>query len=256
MNPNLLRVTKRIVERSRDTRSAYLARIEQAKSTTVHRSQLACGNLAHGFAACQPDDKASLKSMLRNNIAIITSYNDMLSAHQPYEHYPDIIRKALHEANAVGQVAGGVPAMCDGVTQGQDGMELSLLSREVIAMSAAVGLSHNMFDGALFLGVCDKIVPGLVMAALSFGHLPSIFIPSGPMASGLANKKKCVSVSCMLKAKSIAWRCLNPKRRLITHRGPVRSMVRQTPTRWWWSLWGCNCQGPHSYTRMPRCAKR
>ena len=190
MNPNLLRVTQRIVERSRETRSAYLSRIEQAKSSTVHRSQLACGNLAHGFAACQPDDKASLKSMLRNNIAIITSYNDMLSAHQPYEHYPDIIRKALHKANAVGQVAGGVPAMCDGVTQGQDGMELSLLSREVIAMSAAIGLSHNMFDGALFLGVCDKIVPGLVMAALSFGHLPSIFVPSGPMASGLANKEK------------------------------------------------------------------
>ena len=173
MNPQLLRVTNRIIERSRETRSAYLARIEQAKTSTVHRSQLACGNLAHGFAACQPEDKASLKSMLRNNIAIITSYNDMLSAHQPYEHYPEIIRKALHEANAVGQVAGGVPAMCDGVTQGQDGMELSLLSREVIAMSAAVGLSHNMFDGALFLGVCDKIVPGLTMAALSFGHLPA-----------------------------------------------------------------------------------
>ncbi|MDU5690747.1 MAG: phosphogluconate dehydratase [Citrobacter freundii] len=204
MNPNLLRVTQRIVERSRDTRSAYLARIEQAKSTTVHRSQLACGNLAHGFAACQPDDKASLKSMLRNNIAIITSYNDMLSAHQPYEHYPDIIRKALHEANAVGQVAGGVPAMCDGVTQGQDGMELSLLSREVIAMSAAVGLSHNMFDGALFLGVCDKIVPGLVMAALSFGHLPSIFIPSGPMASGLANKEKVRIVDRMALLESEA----------------------------------------------------
>ena len=140
MNPQLLRVTNRIIERSRETRSAYLARIEQAKTSTVHRSQLACGNLAHGFAACQPEDKASLKSMLRNNIAIITSYNDMLSAHQPYEHYPEIIRKALHEANAVGQVAGGVPAMCDGVTQGQDGMELSLLSREVIAMSAAVAL--------------------------------------------------------------------------------------------------------------------
>ncbi|NMJ16977.1 phosphogluconate dehydratase, partial [Salmonella enterica subsp. enterica serovar Anatum] len=153
-------------------------------------SQLACGNLAHGFAACQPEDKASLKSMLRNNIAIITSYNDMLSAHQPYEHYPQIIRQALHSVNAVGQVAGGVPAMCDGVTQGQDGMELSLLSREVIAMSAAVGLSHNMFDGALFLGVCDKIVPGLAMAALSFGHLPAIFVPSGPMASGLPNKEK------------------------------------------------------------------
>ncbi|MCX8303289.1 phosphogluconate dehydratase [Enterobacter pseudoroggenkampii] len=190
MNPTLLRVTQRIIERSKETRSAYLARIEQAKSNTVHRSQLACGNLAHGFAACQPDDKASLKSMLRNNIAIITSYNDMLSAHQPYEVYPDIIRKALHSVNAVGQVAGGVPAMCDGVTQGQDGMELSLLSREVIAMSAAVGLSHNMFDGALYLGVCDKIVPGLVMAALSFGHLPAIFVPSGPMASGLPNKEK------------------------------------------------------------------
>jgi len=190
MNSILLRVTQRIVERSKKTRSAYLARIQQAKSDTVHRSQLACGNLAHGFAACQPEDKASLKSMLRNNIGIITSYNDMLSAHQPYETYPDIIRKALHQANAVGQVAGGVPAMCDGVTQGQDGMELSLLSREVIAMSAAVGLSHNMFDGALYLGVCDKIVPGLAMAALSFGHLPALFVPSGPMASGLANKEK------------------------------------------------------------------
>lgn len=190
MNPNLLRVTQRIVERSRSTRDAYLARIKQAKTTTVQRSRLDCGNLAHGFAACQPDDKAALKSILRSNIGIITSYNDMLSAHQPYERYPQIIRNALHSVNAVGQVAGGVPAMCDGVTQGQDGMELSLLSREVIAMSAAIGLSHNMFDGALFLGVCDKIVPGLVMAALSFGHLPAVFIPSGPMASGLPNKEK------------------------------------------------------------------
>ncbi|ELY5904796.1 phosphogluconate dehydratase [Cronobacter sakazakii] len=190
MHPELLRVTKRIAERSRATREAYLARIEQAKSQTVHRASLACGNLAHGFAACQPDDKAALKSMLRNNIGIITSYNDMLSAHQPYENYPQQIREALHSVGAVAQVAGGVPAMCDGVTQGQDGMELSLLSREVIAMSAAVGLSHNMFDGALYLGVCDKIVPGLVMAALSFGHLPAVFIPSGPMSSGLPNKEK------------------------------------------------------------------
>ncbi|EIZ8956308.1 phosphogluconate dehydratase [Cronobacter sakazakii] len=190
MHPELLRVTKRIAERSRATREAYLARIEQAKSQTVHRASLACGNLAHGFAACQPDDKAALKSMLRNNIGIITSYNDMLSAHQPYENYPQQIREALHIVGAVAQVAGGVPAMCDGVTQGQDGMELSLLSREVIAMSAAVGLSHNMFDGALYLGVCDKIVPGLVMAALSFGHLPAVFIPSGPMSSGLPNKEK------------------------------------------------------------------
>lgn len=190
MHPVMLRVTKRIAERSRDSREAYLERITNAASNTVHRSQLTCGNLAHGFAACQPEDKAALKSMLRNNIAIITSYNDMLSAHQPYETYPEQIRKALHSVGAVGQVAGGVPAMCDGVTQGQDGMELSLLSREVIAMSAAVGLSHNMFDGALYLGVCDKIVPGLVMAALSFGHLPAVFVPSGPMSSGLPNKEK------------------------------------------------------------------
>lgn len=190
MNSILLRVTNRIIERSRATRKAYLARIEAAKGNTVHRAELACGNLAHGFAACQQEDKAGLKSMLRNNIGIISAYNDMLSAHQPYENYPGLIREALHSVGAIGQVAGGVPAMCDGVTQGQDGMELSLLSREVIAMSAAIGLSHNMFDGALYLGVCDKIVPGLMMAALSFGHLPAVFIPSGPMTSGLPNKEK------------------------------------------------------------------
>ncbi len=128
--------------------------------------------------------------MVRSDIAIITAYNDMLSAHQPYEHYPQRLKQALKAVGAVGQVAGGVPAMCDGVTQGQDGMELSLMSRDVIAMSAAVGLSHNMFDGALFLGICDKIVPGLVMAALSFGHLPALFVPAGPMSSGLPNKEK------------------------------------------------------------------
>ncbi|MEC5317335.1 phosphogluconate dehydratase [Brenneria populi subsp. brevivirga] len=190
MNPTVSRITQRIIERSRKTRGRYLARIEAACSKTVHRSQLACGNLAHGFAACQPDDKAALMNMLRNDIAIVTSYNDMLSAHQPYETYPERLKQALHRVGAVGQVAAGVPAMCDGVTQGQDGMELSLMSRDVIAMSAAVGLSHNMFDGALYLGICDKIVPGLVMAALSFGHLPAIFVPAGPMPSGLPNKEK------------------------------------------------------------------
>ncbi|WP_016594318.1 dihydroxy-acid dehydratase, partial [Yersinia pestis] len=173
MNPIITRVTQRIIARSAATRTAYLQRISAAKEHTVHRSQLACGNLAHGFAACQPEDKAALKNRVRSDIAIITSYNDMLSAHQPYEHYPQQLKDALHEVGAIGQVAGGVPAMCDGVTQGQDGMELSLMSRDVIAMSAAIGLSHNMFDGALYLGVCDKIVPGLLMAALSFGHLPA-----------------------------------------------------------------------------------
>lgn len=190
INSTLARVTQRIIERSKESRATYLARISAARTQTVHRSQLACGNLAHGFAACQPDDKAALKNMVRSDIAIITAYNDMLSAHQPYESYPQRLKQALHSVGAVGQVAGGVPAMCDGVTQGQDGMELSLMSRDVIAMSAAIGLSHNMFDGALFLGICDKIVPGLVMSALSFGHLPAIFVPAGPMSSGLPNKEK------------------------------------------------------------------
>ncbi|WP_431224723.1 phosphogluconate dehydratase [Serratia sp. L9] len=186
----LARVTQRIIERSQPSRTAYLERIDAARTQTVHRSQLACGNLAHGFAACQPEDKNALKNMVRSDIAIITAYNDMLSAHQPYESYPQRLKQALHQVGAVGQVAGGVPAMCDGVTQGQDGMELSLMSRDVIAMSAAIGLSHNMFDGALFLGICDKIVPGLVMSALSFGHLPAIFVSAGPMSSGLPNKEK------------------------------------------------------------------
>ena len=190
INETVSRITRRIIERSRPTREAYLARMESARSKTVHRAQLACGNLAHGFAACQPDEKNILKNMVRSDIAIITAYNDMLSAHQPYEHYPQRLKDALKSVGSVGQVAGGVPAMCDGVTQGQDGMELSLMSRDVIAMSAAIGLSHNMFDGALYLGICDKIVPGLVMAALSFGHLPAVFIPAGPMSTGLPNKEK------------------------------------------------------------------
>ncbi|WP_337264401.1 MULTISPECIES: phosphogluconate dehydratase [unclassified Serratia (in: enterobacteria)] len=190
INHTLSRITQRIIERSTPSRTAYLARIAAARSQTVHRSQLACGNLAHGFAACQSSDKAALKNMVRSDIAIITAYNDMLSAHQPYENYPQRLKQALHSVGAVGQVAGGVPAMCDGVTQGQDGMELSLMSRDVIAMSAAIGLAHNMFDGALFLGICDKIVPGLVMSALSFGHLPAVFVPAGPMSSGLPNKEK------------------------------------------------------------------
>ena len=144
LNETVQQVTERIVARSQITRRAYLKKIEAAKSQTVHRAQLACGNLAHGFAACQSEDKNLLKNMVHNDIAIITAYNDMLSAHKPYEDYPQKIKAALHTVGAVGQVAGGVPAMCDGVTQGQDGMELSLLSRDVIAMSAAVGLSHNM----------------------------------------------------------------------------------------------------------------
>jgi len=183
-------VTERIRRRSHDTRSAYLERIREAGRRGPQRTKLSCGNLAHGFAACGADDKADLKADAKANIAIVSAYNDMLSAHQPLEPFPRLIKQAVRAAGGVAQFAGGVPAMCDGVTQGQPGMELSLFSRDVIAMASAVALSHDMFDGALFLGVCDKIVPGLVMAALSFGHLPAVFVPAGPMTSGLPNDEK------------------------------------------------------------------
>src|ERR1700754_4691831 len=183
-------VTDRIAARSAGSRREYLDRIEGARIQGVHRAALACGNLAHGFAACSPTDKARLAGTKALNLGIVTSYNDMLSAHQPYQFYPDIIKAAAHEVGATAQVAGGVPAMCDGVTQGQPGMDLSLFSRDVIAMSTAVALSHGMFDAAAMLGICDKIVPGLLIGALRFGHLPMLLIPAGPMPSGLANKEK------------------------------------------------------------------
>ncbi|WPZ14655.1 phosphogluconate dehydratase [Nitratireductor rhodophyticola] len=188
--PEIEAVTARIRERSRASREAYLERVDHAAGQAVHRSVLSCGNLAHGFAACGPADKAALSGDRVPNLGIITAYNDMLSAHQPFQPYPNMIKEAARAAGGVAQVAGGVPAMCDGVTQGQPGMELSLFSRDVIAMAAAVGLSHNMFDAAVYLGVCDKIVPGLVIAALTFGHLPAVFVPAGPMTSGLPNDEK------------------------------------------------------------------
>jgi phosphogluconate dehydratase len=190
LHPLLQQVTARIVERSKPTRSAYLESIERARGHGPHRKRLSCGNLAHGFAACGTDDKAAIRANVRANIAVVTAYNDMLSAHQPYERYPELIRRAARDAGASAQVAGGVPAMCDGVTQGQGGMELSLFSRDVIALSTAVALSHDMFDAALYLGICDKIVPGLLIGALSFGHLPAIFVPAGPMPTGISNDQK------------------------------------------------------------------
>ena len=183
-------ITDRIRERSAATRDLYLRRLRAKGADGPKRSRLTCGNLAHGFAACGPDDKARLIEGQAPNLGIITAFNDMLSAHQPFERFPDLIREAAHEAGATAQVAGGVPAMCDGVTQGQAGMELSLFSRDVIALAAAVGLSHDMFDAVVYLGVCDKIVPGLVIAALTFGHLPAIFVPAGPMTTGLPNDEK------------------------------------------------------------------
>ncbi|WP_448568912.1 phosphogluconate dehydratase [Thalassotalea ganghwensis] len=190
MNKTIKEITERIIARSKDTRAAYLAKIDAEKSTTVHRASLSCGNLAHGFAACGKEDKEKLRGINHSDIAIVSAYNDMLSAHQPYETYPAIIKQAVKETGGVAQFAGGVPAMCDGVTQGQPGMDLSLMSRDVIAMSTAVALSHNMFDGALMLGICDKIVPGLLIASMTFGHLPTVFVPAGPMPSGIPNKEK------------------------------------------------------------------
>jgi len=183
-------VTDRIAARSRDSRREYLDRLDAAREAGVYRSALSCGNLAHGFAACSPSEKAALAGNKTLNLGIITSYNDMLSAHQPYQFYPDIIKAAARDIGATAQVAGAVPAMCDGVTQGQPGMDLSLFSRDVIAMSTAISLSHNMFDAAVYLGICDKIVPGLLIGALTFGHLPAVFVPAGPMPSGLPNDEK------------------------------------------------------------------
>ena len=190
MHPVIEKVTQDVIERSHESRSAYLKYIDGLAKEGPNRSKLACGNLAHGFAACSASEKVDLTGEIKANIAIISSYNDMLSAHQPYKDAPDLIKAAVHEAGGVAQFAGGVPAMCDGITQGQPGMEMSLFSRDLIAMTTAIGMSHNMFDGAMYLGVCDKIVPGLLIGALSFGHLPSIFVPAGPMPSGLTNKEK------------------------------------------------------------------
>ena len=190
LNPVVAQVTSAIIQRSRASRADYLARMEAQAEQGPHRKTLPCGNLAHGFAACGPTDKELLAQSDVPNIAIVSSYNDMLSAHQPFEDTPKEIKKVIAAKGGVAQFAGGVPAMCDGITQGMPGMELSLFSRDVIAMSTAIALSHNMFDGALCLGVCDKIIPGMLIGALSFGHLPMVFIPAGPMPSGLPNDEK------------------------------------------------------------------
>ena len=190
MHAVLEKVTEEVTQRSQKSRGEYLDRVDAAIEAGPYRSKLACGNLAHGFAACNSQDKDDLANSQKANVAIVSAYNDLLSAHEPYKDYPALIKQAIHEAGGVAQFAGGVPAMCDGVTQGQPGMELSLFSRDVIALSTAISLSHNMFDAALYLGICDKIVPGLLIGALSFGHLPAVFVPAGPMPSGLSNKEK------------------------------------------------------------------
>jgi phosphogluconate dehydratase len=190
IHPKIQEVTERIIKRSAPTRSTYLEFIAHSRRNGPARGSLSCGNLAHGFAASDAADKFKIKAVVAPNIGIVTAYNDMLSAHQPFETYPAEIKAVARTLGATAQVAGGVPAMCDGVTQGRPGMELSLFSRDVIAQATAIALSHDMFDAAICLGVCDKIVPGLLIGALSFGHLPFVFVPAGPMMSGLSNKAK------------------------------------------------------------------
>ena len=190
MNSVIEAVTQRIIERSRHSRQAYLNLMRNTMEQHPPKKRLSCGNLAHAYAACGQSDKQTIRLMQSANISITTAFNDMLSAHQPLETYPQIIKETARAMGSTAQVAGGVPAMCDGVTQGQPGMELSLFSREVVAMVRSVGLSHNMFDGNMFLGVCDKIVPGMLIGALQFGHIPGVFVPAGPMPSGIPNKEK------------------------------------------------------------------
>lgn len=190
MNVIVERVTEAIARRSQESRRRYLEKIARAADRGKGRANMGCSNLAHGMAACSPEAKSLMQSDAAINLGIVTAYNDMLSAHQPYAGYPDQIRAVAHQNKATAQVAGGVPAMCDGVTQGEDGMDLSLFSRDTIAMSTAIALSHNLFDAVICLGICDKIVPGLMIGALSFGHLPTLFIPAGPMPSGLPNSEK------------------------------------------------------------------
>lgn len=190
LHPVITDVTNRIAERSAETRQAYLSRVADAANEGPVRAGLGCSNLAHGFAACSGPDLLAVREARKPGIAIVSAYNDLLSAHQPLADFPDWIKDAAREAGGVAQFAGGVPAMCDGITQGRSGMELSLFSRDVIAMATGIALSHEMFDGTLLLGVCDKIVPGLLIGALAFGHLPAILVPAGPMPSGLPNKEK------------------------------------------------------------------
>ena len=215
MNTTILEVTNNIRERSAKSRKVYLDRIALAKGHGVNRNKLGCSNIAHAMAPMDEGEKDAIAKMQSPNIAIVTAYNDMLSAHEPFKLYPTLIKRTLMDLGATAQVAGGVPAMCDGVTQSQPGMELSLFSRDNIAMGTAIALSHNVYDGALYLGVCDKIVPGLVMSALAFGHLPAMFVPAGPMPSGISNAQKAkvrqefaqgkVSEDALLKVESASY---------------------------------------------------
>lgn len=230
LNAQIDKVTERIETRSHKTRSAYLSKIDAAIGKGPARGHLGCSGQAHAYAGAG-QDQGILADGHAPNIGIVTSYNDMLSAHAPYATYPELIKKVARQMGATAQVAGGVPAMCDGVTQGETGMELSLFSRDVIAMAAAIALSHNTYDAALYLGVCDKIVPGLVIAAATFGHIPAVFLPAGPMTSGLPNDDKAEVRKRFAKGEIDRKALMEPRWPHITDRAPAPFMAQQTPTK-------------------------
>jgi phosphogluconate dehydratase len=249
-------VTDRIRRRSATDRSAYLERLEKARRRGPVRNALGCTNLAHGWAAAPADDKIMLREARRPNVAIVSSYNDMLSAHQPFERFPQIIKRAAREVGASAQFAGGVPAMCDGVTQGEPGMELSLFSRDVIALATAVALSHNMFDAALCLGICDKIVPGLLIGALQFSHLPVIFVPGGPMPSGISNDAKAQVRQRFAKGEVGRDALLDSEEKSYHAPGTCTFYGTANSNQMLMEVMGLHLPGAHSSTRTRRCAMR
>ena len=255
IHPTVERVTERIQARSRTSRAAYLSKIRKAAEKGPRRRKLACSNLAHGFAACDVGDKQALSGTTQANIAIVSAYNDMLSAHQPLEAYPAWIKEAVREVGAVAQFAGGVPAMCDGVTQGEAGMELSLFSRDVIAMSTAIALSHDMFDGAICLGVCDKIIPGLLIGALSFGHLPFIFLPAGPMPSGLSNKEKAMIRQRFAAGEIGKDELLEAESKAYHSAGTCTFFGTANSNQMFMEILGLHLPGSSFVPRGPRCAR-
>jgi len=229
MHAKVNAVTARIRERSAATRARYLQHINAAKEQGTARRAVSCTNFAHSFAALPENDKLVLRAQRAPNLAIVSAYNDMLSAHQPLETFPALIKQAARDVGATAQFAGGVPAMCDGVTQGQTGMELSLWSRDVIAQATAVALSHAVFDAALLLGVCDKIVPGLLIGALAFGHLPVIFVPAGPMTTGMSNDEKAKVRQLFAQGKVDRDALLASE--MASYHGPVLALSTAPPTR-------------------------
>jgi phosphogluconate dehydratase len=248
LHPALARVTERVRERSASLRQAYLQRLDRIAGRPPGPQRMGCANVAHAFAAMPADDKLRVVAARSPHLGIVTAYNDMLSAHQPYEGFPALIRDEAQRQGATVQVAGGVPAMCDGVTQGLPGMELSLFSRDTIAMGTAVALTHDVFDGALLLGVCDKIVPGLLIGALHFGHLPCVFVPAGPMSTGLSNPDKARVREQHARGEVGRDALLAP--------APAPSTAPPTATRCCSRRWACTCRARPSCTRTPRCARR